>query len=249
VPPPLVPFAGCDRKAMPPSPAKPFSIPASPAKPSPFKERVDAATEAVVQKNWNQRQVRSTNSSRALHALYCSPHPRPASVQRQHPLLLAAAAACCAIRLMPRCVQLLCCYGVSDHVSALLLCTNKPLRSSKGEVFWLAFLLECCVLPAGAASLVKSAILAFCEPMPALPPLPLCFLSCRQRWASSLLPRRRQWALQELWRQTSRPQQQMQQLCRATAAAVALLVSRMVWCSQPTACGATAVSAVQHVVS
>jgi hypothetical protein len=44
---------------MPPSPAKPFSIPASPAKPSPFKERVDAATEAVVQKNWNQRQVRS----------------------------------------------------------------------------------------------------------------------------------------------------------------------------------------------
>jgi hypothetical protein len=65
VPPPLVPFAGCDRKAMPPSPAKPFSIPASPAKPSPFKERVDAATEAVVQKNWNQRQVGSTNSSRA----------------------------------------------------------------------------------------------------------------------------------------------------------------------------------------
>jgi hypothetical protein len=68
VPPPLVPFAGCDRKAMPPSPAKPFSIPASPAKPSPFKERVDAATEAVVQKNWNQRQVcsRSRNKSCAL---------------------------------------------------------------------------------------------------------------------------------------------------------------------------------------
>lgn len=38
VPPPLVPFAGCDRKAMPPSPAKPFSLPASPYKPSPFKE-------------------------------------------------------------------------------------------------------------------------------------------------------------------------------------------------------------------
>ncbi|WIA33904.1 hypothetical protein OEZ86_007003 [Tetradesmus obliquus] len=58
VPPPLVPFAGRDCKAMPPSPAKPFSIPASPAKPSPFKERVDAATEAVVQKNWNQRQAK-----------------------------------------------------------------------------------------------------------------------------------------------------------------------------------------------
>jgi hypothetical protein len=72
VPPPLVPFAGCDRKAMPPSPAKPFSIPASPAKPSPFKERVDAATEAVVQKNWNQRQV-GNNSSNIRH-MRCKQH-------------------------------------------------------------------------------------------------------------------------------------------------------------------------------
>jgi hypothetical protein len=57
-PPPLVPFAGCDRKAMAPSPAKPFSLTASPLKPSPFKERVDTATEAVVRKNWSSRQAK-----------------------------------------------------------------------------------------------------------------------------------------------------------------------------------------------
>eukprot|EP00775_Hariotina_reticulata_P002651 gene2651-2950_t len=47
-PPPLVPFAGLDRKPMAPSPAKPFQIPASPLKPSPLKERVDTATDAGV---------------------------------------------------------------------------------------------------------------------------------------------------------------------------------------------------------
>eukprot|EP00879_Flechtneria_rotunda_P010456 GHRR01010932.1.p1 GENE.GHRR01010932.1~~GHRR01010932.1.p1 ORF type:complete len:186 (+),score=53.16 GHRR01010932.1:111-668(+) len=57
-PPPLVPFAGCDRKALPPSPAKPFELPASPLKPSPFKERVDVATDAVVRKNWSARQAK-----------------------------------------------------------------------------------------------------------------------------------------------------------------------------------------------
>lgn len=57
-PPPLIPFAGCDRKAMAPSPAKPFSLQASPMKPSPFKERVDTATEAVVRKNWSSRQAK-----------------------------------------------------------------------------------------------------------------------------------------------------------------------------------------------
>lgn len=44
-PTPLEPFGGCDRKAMPPSPAKPFSLQASPVKPSPMKERVDHATQ------------------------------------------------------------------------------------------------------------------------------------------------------------------------------------------------------------
>ena len=58
VPPPLVPFAGCDRKPMPPSPAKPFALAASPLKPSPFKERVDVATDAVVRKTWSSRQAK-----------------------------------------------------------------------------------------------------------------------------------------------------------------------------------------------
>jgi hypothetical protein len=43
---------------MAPSPAKPFSLTASPLKPSPFKERVDTATEAVVRKNWSSRQAK-----------------------------------------------------------------------------------------------------------------------------------------------------------------------------------------------
>jgi hypothetical protein len=43
---------------MAPSPAKPFSLTASPMKPSPFKERVDTATEAVVRKNWSSRQAK-----------------------------------------------------------------------------------------------------------------------------------------------------------------------------------------------
>ena len=50
VPPPLQPFAGRQQAAMPPSPAKPFSVPASPLKPSPYKDRVDAATRAVANK-------------------------------------------------------------------------------------------------------------------------------------------------------------------------------------------------------
>jgi len=33
-------------------------MPASPLKPSPFKERVDTATEAVVRKNWSGRQAK-----------------------------------------------------------------------------------------------------------------------------------------------------------------------------------------------
>lgn len=33
-------------------------MPASPLKPSPFKERVDTATEAVVRKNWSDRQAK-----------------------------------------------------------------------------------------------------------------------------------------------------------------------------------------------
>ncbi len=55
-PSPLIPFAGLDRKAMPPSPAKPFSPQASPLKPSPLKERIDTATQAVAQKHWTQKQ-------------------------------------------------------------------------------------------------------------------------------------------------------------------------------------------------
>lgn len=50
VPPPLQPFAGRQQAAMPPSPAKPFSVPASPLKPSPYKDRVEAATRAVANK-------------------------------------------------------------------------------------------------------------------------------------------------------------------------------------------------------
>ncbi|GBF87892.1 hypothetical protein Rsub_00604 [Raphidocelis subcapitata] len=57
-PPPLVPFAGCDRKAMPPSPAKPFAIAPSPIKPSPMKERIDTATGAVASKAWGARQAK-----------------------------------------------------------------------------------------------------------------------------------------------------------------------------------------------
>jgi hypothetical protein len=57
-PPPLVPFAGLDRKAMPPSPAKPFAMQASPVKPSPMKERIDSATTAVASKAWGARQAR-----------------------------------------------------------------------------------------------------------------------------------------------------------------------------------------------
>lgn len=57
-PTPLVPFAGCDRKAMPPSPAKPFAPQPSPVKPSPLKERIDVATTAVARKNWGQRQAK-----------------------------------------------------------------------------------------------------------------------------------------------------------------------------------------------
>lgn len=77
-PPPLVPFAGCDRKAMAPSPAKPFSLPASPLKPSPFKQRVDTATEAVVRKNWTQRQAK-------MGAFFTGPRPDVAAQQEQQP--------------------------------------------------------------------------------------------------------------------------------------------------------------------
>jgi len=57
-PPPLVPFAGCDRKAMPPSPAKPFAMQASPIKPSPMQERIESATTAVASKAWGARQAK-----------------------------------------------------------------------------------------------------------------------------------------------------------------------------------------------
>jgi hypothetical protein len=43
---------------MAPSPAKPFHMAASPLKPSPFKDRVETATEAVVRKNWSARQAK-----------------------------------------------------------------------------------------------------------------------------------------------------------------------------------------------
>jgi hypothetical protein len=57
-PTPLVPFAGCDKKPMPPSPAKPFAPQPSPVKPSPLKERIDVATTAVARKNWGARQAK-----------------------------------------------------------------------------------------------------------------------------------------------------------------------------------------------
>jgi hypothetical protein len=57
-PPPLVPFAGLDRKAMPPSPAKPFAMQASPYKPSPMKDRIETATSAVASKAWGARQAK-----------------------------------------------------------------------------------------------------------------------------------------------------------------------------------------------
>lgn len=57
-PPPLVPFAGCDRKALPPSPAKPFAMQASPIKPSPIHDRVEHATAAVASKAWGARQAK-----------------------------------------------------------------------------------------------------------------------------------------------------------------------------------------------
>lgn len=85
-PPPLVPFAGCDRKAMAPSPAKPFSLTASPLKPSPFKERVDTATEAVVRKNWSSRQAK-------MGAFFAAPKdtqdvgPQQQQAASQHPPL------------------------------------------------------------------------------------------------------------------------------------------------------------------
>eukprot|EP00879_Flechtneria_rotunda_P018465 GHRR01019369.1.p1 GENE.GHRR01019369.1~~GHRR01019369.1.p1 ORF type:complete len:166 (+),score=30.37 GHRR01019369.1:785-1282(+) len=53
----LVPFAGCGKKPLLPNPAKPFSLPASPSKPSPFKQRVNMATDAVARKHWSPQQV------------------------------------------------------------------------------------------------------------------------------------------------------------------------------------------------
>jgi hypothetical protein len=89
-PPPLVPFAGCDRKAMPPSPAKPFAMMASPLKPSPMKDRIETATQAVARKAFaGKRQARidalfGTKQPAANHSApppaLAPPHPAPERV-------------------------------------------------------------------------------------------------------------------------------------------------------------------------
>ncbi|KAI8463157.1 MAG: hypothetical protein J3K34DRAFT_445000 [Monoraphidium minutum] len=83
-PPPLVPFAGLDRKPMPPSPAKPFAMQASPIKPSPMKERIDSATTAVASKTWGARQKKMSEfftgakASAKPAAPAAAPAPAPA---------------------------------------------------------------------------------------------------------------------------------------------------------------------------
>lgn len=81
-PPPLVPFAGLDRKAMPPSPAKPFAMQASPIKPSPMKDRIDSATTAVASKTWGSRQAKMSEffggaKASAKPAAPLAPAPAP----------------------------------------------------------------------------------------------------------------------------------------------------------------------------
>jgi hypothetical protein len=90
-PPPLVPFAGLDRKAMPPSPAKPFAMQASPYKPSPMKDRIDTATTAVASKAWGARQAKMSEFFGGAKAA-AKPATAPAAPS---PAVPAPAAAAC----------------------------------------------------------------------------------------------------------------------------------------------------------
>ena len=90
-PPPLVPFAGLDRKAMPPSPAKPFAMQASPIKPSPMKDRIDSATNAVASKTWGARQAKMSEffggAKASAKPAAPTPAPAPAPLPQQPPVL------------------------------------------------------------------------------------------------------------------------------------------------------------------
>lgn len=86
-PPPLVPFAGLDRKAMPPSPAKPFAMQASPIKPSPMKDRIESATIAVASKQWGARQAKMSEFFGGAKAAAKPAAPTPAAAQPAAPVL------------------------------------------------------------------------------------------------------------------------------------------------------------------